>query len=61
MATRPAQLDLWVARIREEHERVPMLAQDQKNIKAALGRFEVDVEWLNPPTPEEDEVASSAA
>ena len=62
MATRPAQLDLWVARIREEHERVPMLAQDQKkNIKAALGRFEVDVEWAQPPTPEEDEVASSAA
>lgn len=53
MALRPAALELWVERIREQHERQPLLAQDQRNVKAALSRFEIDTEWLTPPVDSE--------
>jgi hypothetical protein len=70
MALKPAPLEMWVERIREQHERQPLLAQDQRNMKAALARLEIDTEWLQPPVdsewvrppskPEEEEAAADA-
>ena len=48
VGVRPAQLASWVDEIRTAHERYPLLAQDEKNLRAALGRFEEDATWLDP-------------
>ena len=62
VGVRPAQLASWVGEIRMAHERYPLLAQDEKNLRAALGRFEEDATWLDPlqkesePEPEPTEI-----
>jgi len=55
LGLRPPQLESWVEAIREAHERQTMLAQDKKNLEAALGRFGEDASWLRPPKEAEEE------
>ena len=54
-AAAPSEMSGWVERIKEEHASTPLLAQDQKNVAAALTRLGMDTEWLNPPEEEEEE------
>ena len=54
-AAAPSEMNGWVERIKEEHASTPLLAQDQKNVAAALTRLGMDTEWLNPPEEEEEE------
>ena len=60
MNTRPTELGHWLERVKADHAQQPLLAQDQKNIKAALGRFDEDVEWLSPPTAAQVEEAAES-
>ena len=55
LGLRPVQLGSWLDEIRRAHEVQPLIAQDKKNLEAALGRFGEDAEWLNPPQEGEDE------
>jgi len=55
----PPQLTDWLSRIEEAHASTPLLAQDQRNLQAALSRYAegprwaYDDTWLQPPPKQE--------
>ena len=59
VSMRPEQLGAWIAQIQAAHEKQPLLAQDQRNLVAALDRFGESAEWLSPPPKADDEATAA--